>query len=268
MKCRSAHSLTVAIVASVLLSVASAHAADAAAGWKVEVGGVRVVAPPPDGNNDLRAFNWSAGVTVSLVLTAPQGNIVSVDGNASKIDSFTDDKGTDLMGHDNFGDSNFSTGFGFNKAGKSALVEASGSGRPAKGATQLKLTGKVAVRTSGQTKPVSADNVELKLGSELSLNEMKFTVSGVRLQGKDFAVTLESKQDPEAISHLEFFDESGTRIESHRSSSSSFGMQGNTTYNWEFVLKKQIDKAKIVATMWADMKTTEVPVSVKVDLGL
>jgi hypothetical protein len=256
------------IMASVSLGVASAHAADAAAGWKVEVGGVRVVAPPPDGNNDLRAFNWSPGVTVSLVLIAPQGSIVSVDRNASKIDSFTDDKGTDLMTHDNFGDSNFSTGFGSNKAGKSVLVEAHGSGRPAKGATQFKLSGKVAVQTASQTKVVSADNVELKLGSELNLGEMKFTISGVRLQGKDFAVTLQSKQDPEGISHLEFYDASGAKIESHRDSSSSWGMQGDTTYNWEFTLKKQIDKAKIVATMWADLKTTEVPVSVKVDLGL
>ena len=234
----------------------------------MQVSGVRVVAPGPEGRSDLRAFSWSQGVTVALLVTAPQKNIIGVLKDSSKISSFTDDKGTDLIGSETE-KAEFSTWFSSDKtAEKSVLVEANAPGLPAKSATSLNLSGMIAVQTASQTTNIAAENVELKVGSEFSLGLIKFSISGVRLQGTDLVVTLQAKQDLAAISRVEFYDTDGTKIDSHRYSSSSFGFMGSTTYTWDYSLKKHLDKAKISAVVWTDLKTIEVPVSVKTGVGL
>ena len=62
----------------------------------VAVQGVRVVKPPPDGDDMLRAFNAFSGTAVALLASEPQGGLVLFDPDASRIKSFTDDKGKDL----------------------------------------------------------------------------------------------------------------------------------------------------------------------------
>src|SRR5258705_314302 len=88
---------TVASAAFFLSSIRPV-AADTTNLWKCQVAGLRVVAPSGEGKDKMGAFNRSPGVTVALLLTAPEGNIVSVNQEASKLISFTDDKGTDLLG--------------------------------------------------------------------------------------------------------------------------------------------------------------------------
>jgi len=39
-------------------------------------------------------------------------------------------------------------------------------------------------------------------------------------------------------------------------------------YSVEYTLKKSIDHAKVIVTCWQDMKTVEIPVSLKTGLGL
>lgn len=195
-------------------------------GWKVQVTGVRVVAPAPEGNDKLRAFNWFPGVTVALLVTAPEKSIISVSKDRSKITSFTDDKGTDLLAPE-AGTVDYSSWFNSDSAAeKSVSAEVKASGQPAKGATQFNLAGTLSVETASQNTNITAENVELKAGSEFTVGRIKFTMSGVRLQGKDFVVTLQAKQDLAAISHLDFYGTNGTKIESHKYSSSSWGFAG------------------------------------------
>ena len=85
----------VSCLAAFLATVPS-QAADVAGQAKVKVVGIMVVAP--DGAKDqTRAYYWKTGVTVSAMVTPDSGKIIKVDDSNSKLDSFTDDKGTDLM---------------------------------------------------------------------------------------------------------------------------------------------------------------------------
>ncbi|HEY2084093.1 MAG TPA: hypothetical protein VGI88_15025, partial [Verrucomicrobiae bacterium] len=114
-----------------LLALTPASKAQTPPGWKVQVTGVRVVAPAPEGNDKLRAFNWFPGVTVALLVTAPEKSIISVSKDSSKITSFTDDKGTDLLAPE-AGTVDYSSWFNSDSAAeKSVSVEVKASGQPA-----------------------------------------------------------------------------------------------------------------------------------------
>jgi len=251
------------------LFVVTPHlAAQTPPGWKVQITGVRVVAPAPEGRSNLRAFNWSPGITVALLLTSPEKNIISVAKDKSKITSFTDDKSTDLLAAEP-GTIDYSSWLNSDSAaGKSVSVEAKVSSQPAKGAAQFNLAGKFLVETASQLTNIAVENVALKVGSQFNIGQIKFTISGVRLQGKDFVLTLQADQDLAAVSHLDFYDANGTKIESHKYSSSSWSSAGSTSISWDFTLKKQADQATVRAAVWTDLKSIEVPFSTKVSLGL
>ena len=69
----------------------------------------------------------------------------------------------------------------------------------------------------------------------------------------------------ESISKLEFYDAQGNKVEAQKR---SWGGGGFLGYMVEYVFKKGPDRAKIVATCWQDLKTVEVPFSVKTGVGL
>jgi hypothetical protein len=246
-----------------VLAAACCVAPEAVAEWNVQVAGLRVVAPAPGGDDGLRAFNWSPGVTVSLLVTAQQGNIVSVDNNKSKITSFTDDKGTVLSAAT--ARRSFSSS---SESGPSVIIEANASGQPTKGATLLNIVGKIVAQTASQTKQFAAENVAFKTGTEFRIGNIPLTIAGTRLSGKDLTVTLKAKQDLAAVSRLEFYDEQENKIESRRSSWSTSGSGPDMNVSWDFILKENAERGKIVATCWTDLKTVEVPFSVKAGVGL
>src|SRR5690242_5396967 len=65
----------------------------------VEAIGLRVVAPLPNSikEENLRAFNWSPGTTVVLLINAPSGGLVQFDHKSSALTKFIDGKGSDLL---------------------------------------------------------------------------------------------------------------------------------------------------------------------------
>ena len=75
-----------------------------------------------------------------------------------------------------------------------------------------------------------------------------------------------------AVTHswadVEFFDAQGNKIESRMNGSSSWNSGTAMTVTWDFALKKNVAKAKIVASYWTDLKTTEVPIAIKTGVGL
>ena len=139
MKATSIVSLIAVIALSGLLP-----AADNTPQCKVQVAGVRVVAPAPNGNDSLRAFHsGSPCVTVALLVTASEGKIVNVDTEASKLETFTDDKGANLLAahaEHFFSRVDFSSMSSFSDKddATSKLVEVYALGPPTKGATQLR----------------------------------------------------------------------------------------------------------------------------------
>jgi hypothetical protein len=258
---------------AILVLTNRSSAADDAAQWKVQVTGIRVVAPAPEGKDRLRAFNDSPGATVALMVTAPSGNIVNVNTDDSKLEVFTDDKGTNLLAaksQNHFSESGFTvwSSFSDKEEASSKLVEVHASGQPAKGATLFNISGKLVVQTASQTKQFTADNVELKLGTKLSLGNTPMTVSSIRSDMEGQEVSLNAKQDLSHILKVEFFDAQGNKIEARENGTTSWSGGSTKDVTLEYRLKKSVDKIKIVATCWTDLKTTEVPITIKTGVGL
>lgn len=271
--CRNSRGLHFGVVMAVLAGTIPAPAADAVDQANIRVVGVMVVAP--DGGKDNRSYCWKPGVTVSAMLTPAAGRIIKIKEADSKLDSFTDDKGTDLTAGPPSTDP-------FNKPGLSVMMlssdqgEASvimdlrASGQPAKGATGLNISGTVVAEVASQSKESTADNVQLKIGSKFDLGDLPITISAAAMnkdsftKEDEFSVTLSCAKDFEGISHIEFFDAQGNKIKAQKRSWGG----GFLDYMIEYVLSKQVDSAKIVASSWQDLKTIEIPFAIKTGVGL
>lgn len=254
------------------LSTLRVFAADQTDQWKVQVTGLRVVAPPPAGDKDNArgAFFSPPGVAVALTLTPASGSIVSINQFDSTVDAFTDDKGTDLLAvksEDPFNKPGFGS---MDSKGTNATVEVQAAGLPARGAAALNISGKIAAQIATGSKPITVDNVEINTNASFNLGDLPVKISAAGF-GKamfsdknEFSVTFSSTQDLAAISTVDFYDAQGNKIGAHKSSWGG----GMGDYMCEFTLEKKLDRGKIVATCWQGLQAVEVPVSVKTGLGL
>lgn len=240
---------------------------------KVEVRGVRIVGEGYGGkrNTELRPFNWSEGTQVVLLLQAPGGGLLDFDDDASKLETFADDKGTDLLKAEKDARFGRKPGFGhFNKVskdGKASMVTLESTRLPAAGASELKLAGKLVFRSATTKKTYEQKGVALKAETAIDFEQvpMKVQKVGKPKWGNDpLAVTLETTADPMCIAELKFVGADGKEIKSRMRSRMHSGNTFRHTYN----LKKKADKVTIEIDYWTDMKKVEVPFSVAATLGL
>jgi hypothetical protein len=242
--------------------------------WNVQVAGLRVITPSTDIKNNFNgALMAPPGVAVEVRLTPPYGKVVNINQNASKVDSITDDKGTDLLavGTDNPFNK---PGFGIMDGSKGAYATADiqAAGLPAKGATILNISGKVVLEIATGTNLFSVDNVEMKTNSTFTIGDLPVMISDAGTNRNawsakeyKYSVTFSSMRAMENISNLEFFDSNGNKIDAVKR---SWGGGGFLGYMMQFDLKQNVERAKIVATCWQGLQTIEVPISVKTGLGL
>ncbi|NLS95310.1 MAG: hypothetical protein GXX96_24480 [Planctomycetaceae bacterium] len=237
--------------------------------------GLRIVKPAPPEQDKLRAFNWSPGTSVSLLVSAPQGGLIAVDSEASKLTMFLDDKRTDLRkeesGQQGFGPS---SGFGMMPSisddGKYCSIDVEAPRVPTAGATRVAVAGELALSVASQKKDFTAEGVALKKGTKVKAGQIPFTITAV---GKPdwgdapLAVTLEAKQELDAVADIQFFDASGTKIESERSSEGSMGFGEKVTVTQTYNLGKKVDSCDITVTYWADRKKLVVPFKLVLGLG-
>jgi hypothetical protein len=249
--------------------------------WKVQVTSLQIIAPQPKGTNDLREklihkiqaeSDRLPGMAVKLRITAPEGQIANLPD--STIESFTDDKGSNLLAQasqENYvGESESGTyHVSFNNGEPSLLIEIRAPNLPSKSATELNIIGKVMVPTADESKQFTAENVKLKPGAEFDFGDLKLTVSDAKLDGKLFVVGFQSAQDLSSLSTLEFFNDRGGKIKTSLSGLSTFTHEGKTTADeWDCIFPKPQNSVKIIATRWMGFKTTEVPINIKIGLGL
>ncbi len=249
-------------------------AADETNQWNVQVVGLMVVAP--EDGKDNRAYCWKPGVTVSVMLSATDGKIVKFNENDSKIASFSDDKGTDLMAAPPSQDPFNKPGISYmssasDKGASSIIFDLKASGQPAKGATIFNISGSASMEVAASTKQFTVENVEIKTNVSFSLGDLPIVISNAGTNRNawsakeyKYSVTFSSLRDLESISSLEFFDANGNKIEAVKRSWGG----GFLGYMMQYDVKQKMDHAKIVATCWQDLKTVEVPISVKTGVGL
>jgi len=271
---KSTFQKVLAVVLPLMILISGSRVfADATNEWNAQVTGLRVITPSTDTKNNFNgALMAPPGVAVEVRLTPPYGKVININQNASKVDSFTDDKGTDLLAVQS--DNPFSKpGFGIMDSSKGAYatVDIQAAGLPAKGATVLNISGKVVLEIATGTNLFTVDNVEMKTNSAFTIGDLPIMISNVETNrnswmAKDYKyhVTFSSLRDMGNISKLEFFDLQGNKI---GASKSSWG-GGPLGYMIEYNIKQNVDRVKIVATCWQGLETVEVPISVKTGLGL
>ena len=240
--------------------------------WQTQVVGVMITAP--EGGKDNRSYCWKPGVTVSVRLTPPTGKIVQLNEEKSKIDSFSDDKGTDVMAGVPSKDP-------FNKPGisfmlpsapdgyASVIIDLKASGLPAKGATNLNISGRVKAQVAEGTKQATVENVVINTNTQFNLDDRRIGISAAGLKQEafskkeEFSVTFSSLKNLDDISSLEFYDAEGNKMEARKRAWGG-GFLGCMI---EYVFKKKPEHVKIVATVWQNLKTIDVPITIKTGIG-
>jgi hypothetical protein len=251
-------------------------AAAATAAATFEASGLRIVKPVPGGDDHLRGFNYSPGTSLGILVTAAQGGIIAIDGDASQVASVTDDKGKDLTKPDiksEFGDDKAEFGMmpEISADGKRCQMEVNAPGVPTKGATALSVTGTVVLQMATQKKDFTADKVVFKPGAQIKAGDIAFTVESVdKPEGddSDFSVTLAAKQSLDSVAEIQFFDAAGKKIESARNSSMRSGFGDSVSVTWKYGLKTKVAPAKLVVSSWTDLKKVTLPVNLTVGVGL
>ena len=264
----------IAVVAALGLAGGLATAqptAGAAEAGKVSVAGLKIVKPAHDEDQDLRAFNWFAGTMVALLVERPTGGILELNDDESKLESFTDDKGTNLLsGEDKWGRNGVKDST-IAEDGKAAMITIQGSSLPAAGATKLIAKGKVVFNVATKSKTHKSEKVAIKNDQKVTVGGISFTIKEV---GKpdwgdaELSLTLKASQDLSAIKTVRFLGADGKEIKSDRGSRMRSAWGNKVTVEWKYDLDKKTDQAVIEVEIWDDMQQVAVPFDIKTSIGL
>ena len=237
----------------------------------ITVEGIRVVSKGYTGQEDMRAFSWTEGTTLSLLVFREGGGIVDFKKDDSELEVMTDDKGTDLTKTDRKSIWGVSAGFGGfprrSDDGKAILLEAAGPAVPKADATTINLKGKIILSVGKETKTTENKDTPIAIDSRIKAGEMELEISAV---GKPswgdakLCITLKGKGDSSVIKEIQFLDASGKEVEAERSMTSSWG----DSFEWQYSLNEKINSANVKVTTWTDLRNVEVPFDIKTGIGV
>jgi len=255
----------------IIAAFAGLQAAESTA--SVEARGLRIVGPGyGDGHQGLRAFNWSVGSSLALLVQREAGGIIAVDRKKSAV-SLRDDQGNDLMLED--GQRAHGAGIGMtpniSEDGKAVMLEVSGPQAPAADAKRLSVTGKVVLRCASQSTVHRNEQVALAVDSTVSAGDLTYTITEVGKPdwGDDpLEVTLHIETDDTQLKSVVFKDADGAVIESREGGTMRMTAFDNVRIDRSFTLKRQVDKATIELEVWTDMQEVAVPVDLSCGVGL
>jgi hypothetical protein len=229
---------------------------------KISVAGIRVVGSGVGANgSELHAFNERPGIAVGLAIEAPAGSgIVEIDDDTSRVDLFTDNKGTNLLEEGRFGP--------FPKISEdraAGLVEVEVRGRPSASASSVRVQGSVAMSVAGGTKPTRVANVRLEPGRTMKVGNVNIAIKTVTPgdESTDLGVGL-PRSFMNTISAVRFYDAKGELIESHRTSSGYMNDAGEM--NFDLKSKDKVVSAEF--DLWQNIRQIKAPFNLTVGLGL
>lgn len=242
----------------------------------VEVVGLRVVAPGiGKDKQELRPFNWSPGTTVAVRVSHPDGGLLGCDKDASKLQLFTDDKGTDLTrameGVQNWNNSSFGGFPAISKDGKALLLEINGSSLPLAGAQSLQAQGTIALSCASKFDTETVHNVSLTVNSVLKGKQLAYTITKTgKPDWGDAAlqVSFKTTDDVSLVKSIVFKKPGGEPIDARQGMSSRMGFAGKYTTEVAYNFPEKIEAVDVVIETWTDKRTVMVPFDIQVDVGL
>jgi hypothetical protein len=219
-------------------------------------------------------FNTFSQGTALALLVESATSMIKFDEEASKIDSFTDDKGNDLLvkAKGSFQNVGFGSFPKISEDGRSALLEISGGGVPAPGSSTVNAKGTLVFQMASQKKAIKSAPFELKKGTPVKVGdiELKVQSAGKPSFGED-ALEVEFQTGDKAVTMLagvKFYDAAGKELESQGAGSSSMGFGNKYTYGRSYSLKEAV-KGKVVLEfeVWTDLKEAKLPFSIAAGVG-
>ena len=229
---------------------------------QITVAGIRIVGAGFGANaTELRAFNEEAGTTIALAIAAPAGSgIVEIDNRASRLESFADDRGQNLLEEGRIGS--------FPKIaddGSAGLVEIEVRGRPSAGSTSLTTQGTIVMTLAGGSKPQRMANVRLEPLRTLKLGSAAVTLKTVTAGDESTTVTFALPRSVmNSIREVRFFDPKGAVIESRRTGSGYM----NDAAEFEMDVKSKEKVVAIEFDVWQNLRQTKVPFNITATLAL
>lgn len=237
----------------------------------VETCGLRVVAPTSEGAGDLRAFNQFAGTTVALQVVRPSGGLISFDRDASRLEIFADDRGTNLLVKKGFMSPGFGAWTRISDDGRVAMLEVNGGALPSSGARQIDIKGNLVFKVATEKKTFQQKKVSLTAGTKIQAGPIAFTIKEVGKPGwgdEPVQITLEAKQEVDSLFSVRFLDDAGREIKSAAASSSRMKMFNSVVVEKSYRLAEKVDSLTIELTYWMDMQTVELPLDLSASVGL
>ncbi|MAE67691.1 MAG: hypothetical protein CMJ18_25840 [Phycisphaeraceae bacterium] len=263
--------LAVALVLAVAPASARSRPDPSAGATQLSVRGLRIVGAPYGDDQTMRPFNYFPGTTLSALVVHSSGGLIELDDDASKITSFVDSRGTNLLeGEDRFGRAGLGMFPSFSEDGKAALIEINGPATPARGATSISAEGALTFRVATRKKTFSQSNVALAAGTQIKAGPFTFklTETGKPDWGEEpLQITLEAKQDLGALAEVRFKDADGKLIESKSGGSMRSSSFGNVTVQSAYRLARKVESVTFEIDVWADMRTVKVPFAAKTSVG-
>lgn len=227
---------------------------------EVLVGGIQIAKVTLTDDDMLaRPFNTENGTKLVLWVKMPKGQgLIEVDDDASLLERFADDKGTDLGGSlDNFPDEF--------KDGSGATLEITSSAIPAATATRLLAEGKLSMAIATGSKPQRVANVHLENDRSFALGQTKVVVAEVSAEGEEQRFTFKlPRQVMLRIRDVKFFGAKNQPIEASSAGGGYFNDEGEMGYR----VKTTQKTLTVEFDMWQGQRTIEVPFKVSAGLGL
>jgi hypothetical protein len=227
---------------------------------EIAVGGVQIVkVAVPDNDFSAKPFHQDNGTKIVLWVKMPAGQgLIEIDEDASLLNSFTDDKGSNIGGK--FG--SFPEEF---KDGSGGIIEISSTGFAAPGATSLLAEGSVAMTVATGTRKVRAANVALKNDAKFMFEKTSIVVSDVEAQGESMTFTFNLPRTVmTGIKDVNFFDAKNQPLEGRRTSSGYM----NDAAQLGFSVKTAARTLIVEFEAWQGTRTIKVPFKVKAALGI
>jgi hypothetical protein len=209
---------------------------------------------------DTIAFGGQTGVSLALaVKVAPGTAILDIDDDDCVVDTWTDDKETDLNIEPDWG--SFPT---YTEDLSAGIITVRSPVVPASGAQQVSIAGSLSVTTAAGTRALQAKKVALAKGTSFQLGTLAASIAEFEPTetGASLSVRL-TGSNTNTIKRLRFLDAAGTELESDTNGS----MTSSNESEYSYTLKAKAASATIEIEIWQNLQTTKVPFTIAAGVG-
>ncbi|MGD0383120.1 MAG: hypothetical protein ABSA77_06325, partial [Thermoguttaceae bacterium] len=252
---------------------------------KAELISLRIDKTAPGEN--IARMGGHPGTSLAFWIADPENRLVAFNQKESKIESFVDDKGTDLseLMPGPFVWSRFGEFRGNRVSPGGYQVEVGGDSFPAPGATKISLKATLVFRRASNEKTIEEKDVPVKSGRKVKAGSLQLSIEAMSeeklkeneprnrgFRGNDLpetkmGISLAASEPLESIKSVLFFNPKGDEIKITTSGQSENSALLWKTYARDFWLAEKHDAVTVKITYYENVETLKMPLSVDTGLG-